>query len=111
RRRRATRTADRGRLRRAGTRASCKSHCKEQAGNNETRPTIAFCSQWLRSTPRVAAFAPLNKKPGNGVSSGLLGTALVSTLFWKILVTRFKVTTERPAPSPPPPPPPQLTPP
>src|SRR6516165_7855983 len=28
------------------------------------------------------------KKPGSGVSPGLVGAALVNTLFWKILVTR-----------------------
>jgi len=45
------------------TRASCKSHCKEQVGNNEIEPAVVSYSQRLvlrsdqtRLTPRLASF-------------------------------------------------------
>jgi hypothetical protein len=43
----------------------------------------------LRSDPpHAAALAARNKKARERGSPGLLGAALVNTLFWKILVTR-----------------------
>jgi hypothetical protein len=38
--------------------------------------------------PHAAALAARNKKARERGSPGLLGAALVNTLFWKILVTR-----------------------
>src|SRR6516225_7276468 len=61
---------------------------KNNPKTREAAPAPCSRTRRLRSDPRAAWLRPDNKKARERVSPGLVGAALVNTLFWKILVTR-----------------------
>jgi hypothetical protein len=77
----------------SATRWSCKTRCKEQPQNKETAPTTISHTLGLRSARVHGGCIRTTKKPER-ISPGLLGAALLNTLFWKILVTRVNGKSE-----------------
>src|SRR5262245_43928424 len=63
---------------------------KNSPKTRKLRPRLAPAREGCARTPHATALAARNKKARERVSPGLLGAALVNTLFWKILVTRVK---------------------
>src|SRR5262249_10873082 len=83
----------------APTRRSCILHCKEQSENNESGAASVSCTRRLvkrdpANGPRLAGGARVRATKSPERPAARAGWHnLVSTLFWKILVTRRKRVT------------------